>query len=535
MDVEKNDQCSLNAVEVNEVASESALETTTVKTGSPSVSSGTSGSNFAKYTISGAVICFLIALATLLADQQVIDFFEKYVDFLRPVLAILLLVVGLILMRWQGQRKGKYPDERIINRLIGFSSILAFSLAAVLLVASFTKWLVDFTGLIWALFLLILGVILARWRIIRKAKLPDDYTFNELIGFGAAASLVASAIIFISSFWELFLNFSKLGWGLLFFGIGLVLVRWEIKRENQFPESYLINEFIKLATALAFLISAILLVNYCFENWSDQVDLIFAAGLLILTVLLLRWVLKRNQVLPGDDYSTEGLNLLLALSLGGALTLFGAHFQSIFDHPFGWVLIAAISYFCLSNFTKSQVLMGFALAALGNLLVALFYWEDYYLPRMVFLVSLLGLGLLISAFWFGVKRSVKLAFASRISLLFGLSYTFIALWNLSLRSTWVNSIYGNNGMFLWMLIAFCFSAVTLIYGMKIKNGLIRNFGVVFALTLGYTKYFEFCWEWLHHSLFFALLALSLLLMGLKADKIWLRRQQQRVEQDKPIE
>jgi hypothetical protein len=105
-----------------------------------------------------------------------------------------------------------------------------------------------------------------------------------------------------------------------------------------------------------------------------------------------------------------------------------------------------------------------------------------------------------------------------------LLYLFLSLWLLS--------IFGNYGsidswwkvkqitLFYWGVISLAMAGGFMLYGLKYKDSIAREFGITFLLIFIYTKYFEYFWDSTNHTLFFAILAISFWLIGRKAEKIW---------------
>jgi len=60
----------------------------------------------------------------------------------------------------------------------------------------------------------------------------------------------------------------------------------------------------------------------------------------------------------------------------------------------------------------------------------------------------------------------------------------------------------------------------LLYGLKNRDMIAREFGITFLLIFIYTKYFEYFWDQTNKTLFFAILGFSFWLIGRRAEKIW---------------
>lgn len=101
-----------------------------------------------------------------------------------------------------------------------------------------------------------------------------------------------------------------------------------------------------------------------------------------------------------------------------------------------------------------------------------------------------------------------------------------------LSSLWIISIVGNYGdaaswakvaqteLLHWALLAIASCIGLLIYGVRNNDKLIGGFAMTFLLINLYTRYFEYFWDSMHKTLFFAGLALSFWLIGSKAETLW---------------
>ena len=74
--------------------------------------------------------------------------------------------------------------------------------------------------------------------------------------------------------------------------------------------------------------------------------------------------------------------------------------------------------------------------------------------------------------------------------------------------------------FYWGIISAVVAGIFLLYGLKTKDVVAREFGITFLIIFLYTKYFEYFWDHTNKTLFFSILALSFWVIGRKAEKIW---------------
>src|ERR1700712_3556914 len=101
-----------------------------------------------------------------------------------------------------------------------------------------------------------------------------------------------------------------------------------------------------------------------------------------------------------------------------------------------------------------------------------------------------------------------------------------------IMSLWLLSIFGNLGnldrwyqikqitLYYWGIISMCVAGAFLLFGLKNKDDISREFGITFLIIFIYTKYFEYFWDNTNKTVFFAILAASFWLIGRKAEKIW---------------
>src|SRR5690606_32804819 len=105
-----------------------------------------------------------------------------------------------------------------------------------------------------------------------------------------------------------------------------------------------------------------------------------------------------------------------------------------------------------------------------------------------------------------------------------LFYFFISLWilsifgNLATIEDWLKTEQVE--LVSWGIISSIASLAVMLYGLKQKDEIAREFGITFLLINIYTRYFEYMWDRTDKAIFFGLLAISFWLIGRKAEKIW---------------
>ncbi|KAI0526286.1 hypothetical protein F5B22DRAFT_150838 [Xylaria bambusicola] len=107
----------------------------------------------------------------------------------------------------------------------------------------------------------------------------------------------------------------------------------------------------------------------------------------------------------------------------------------------------------------------------------------------------------------------------------GMLYLFIALWILSLfgndklRGDNVLTHGGMGRVAIWSIGFLCAATAAIWHGLRYGDSTTKGFGLTFLGINLYTKFFEFCWSKWYKSVFFAVMALSLALVGRYAETV----------------
>lgn len=260
---------------------------------------------------------------------------------------------------------------------------------------------------------------------------------------------------------------------------------------------------------------------------SDTPDIIIS----VISAGLAAWFYYRGQkskdLFPEKIFSNEAtisVGVLFTASsiafLGKALDNGSGHFSILF-------LLSVFVYGYLALKFKSQVVWAFALISLGSWFgTETGYqtaWSDYFL-RMNYPLRFVFFGAFLTFAGFNLHRIKTLEIFRTATYIIGLLYLFVSLWLLS--------IFGNFGnledwfnikqtdIFYYGIISALVSAGFIIYGLKRKDEIAREFGITFLLINIYTRYFEYLWDRTDKAIFFGILAISFWLIGRKAEKIW---------------
>lgn len=183
---------------------------------------------------------------------------------------------------------------------------------------------------------------------------------------------------------------------------------------------------------------------------------------------------------------------------------------------FGWAIVLLV---ILSSLFNSRSLWIGALASLVSWFWAFTTWQSHnnLFFGMNYPVRYTVLGLIIIAISFYQDRVKRLAYSQNITYIAGLVVFFVGFWgvsifgNFSTLSGWqaVRQIH----VLVYSIFFGLASAASFYLGIKYKDDLARDFGVIFLLINLYTRYFEYFWDTLNKGLFFLVLAVTFGLLG----------------------
>jgi hypothetical protein len=185
----------------------------------------------------------------------------------------------------------------------------------------------------------------------------------------------------------------------------------------------------------------------------------------------------------------------------------------------GFLICAAILLFGLSVYFNSRALWIGTIAALMGWFGTFTYAHstNHLFLGMNYPVRFTLFGLLLLGASFLQRKVPKLLFTQRFTYLAGLIIFFTGLWGVS--------IFGNyNNLEAWLAVrqthvlayAFVFGAAALIAlytGIRYKDDLARDLGILFLLINFYSRYFEYFWDAMHKGIFFLVLAVSFYFLG----------------------
>jgi hypothetical protein len=236
---------------------------------------------------------------------------------------------------------------------------------------------------------------------------------------------------------------------------------------------------------------------------------------------------KREKLYPEKIFSNEAVIFMGVLFTASCIAYLGKTFDNKSGHYSLLFLISVFVYGFLANRMGSRLIWLFALVSLGSWFgTETGYqtnWALYFLG-MNYPLRFVLFGLILVGACHLLKGKKWFIYFWELTYVVGMLYLFMSLWLLS--------IFGNYGsldvwwqirqisLFYWGIISGVVAGAFLLYGLKYKDVIAREFGITFLIIFLYTKYFEYFWDHTNKTLFFSILALSFWLIGRKAEKIW---------------
>lgn len=234
----------------------------------------------------------------------------------------------------------------------------------------------------------------------------------------------------------------------------------------------------------------------------------------------------RNQRQLSFSLNRELFWLLPALSIGVSVVYLGKSLQYLGGNYGLFWLLATIIYGITGLALYSRLLWVTTLLCLIPAYVKTTYYFTNDAPYFMGMnlpcrMILLGVVMLLTG-WLARRTTIYKPVKE---------ITWTGGWLLLLLSGWLISIFGNTGSWqewqeirqfhlLWWVIFFTLLCITtLLFGIKTKDNMVRDMGVIFLLLDLYTRYFEYLWDHTNKGLFFGILALSFWWLGKWLEKI----------------
>jgi hypothetical protein len=280
------------------------------------------------------------------------------------------------------------------------------------------------------------------------------------------------------------------------------------------------------ATSFTFLI-----VNDTIVTWLKQLyytpDILISILSAVMAAFLFLWGRRLEKRFPERVFSNEAVIFTGILFTACCIAYLGKTFDNGSGHYSILFLVSVFVYGLLAWRLDSKLIWLFALVSLGSWFGTetgyQTQWSHYFLG-MNYPLRFVVFGILLVACCHLLRNRKWFGGFWELTYVVGLLYLFLSLWLLS--------IFGNYGsidswwkvkqitLFYWGVISLAMAGGFMLYGLKYKDSIAREFGITFLLIFIYTKYFEYFWDSTNHTLFFAILAISFWLIGRKAEKIW---------------
>jgi uncharacterized membrane protein len=224
------------------------------------------------------------------------------------------------------------------------------------------------------------------------------------------------------------------------------------------------------------------------------------------------WYCKKKVANTGS-FAYETYMVLGAL-LSLVALVYGCKDLGFGEAHSGFLLLVTILMGTLSILFRSSALwIGTILAIMGWFgSFSTAHQHKYLFLGMNYPVRFTLFGLLVIGFSF-VQASIKpIADSRRTTYLVGLLIFFTALWGVSVFgnyndwSAW--AAVRQTQVIVYATISGLISIATFFLGIRYRDNLTRDFGLIFLLINLYTRYFEFFWEGMNKGIFFIILAIS---------------------------
>ena len=277
-----------------------------------------------------------------------------------------------------------------------------------------------------------------------------------------------------------------------------------------------------------------LLLDEVIQRWIERLyntpDVVVSIFFFTLAVVFYTLGFRHKRKYPDKPFSNEALMLLGVFATAAGIGYLGKVLDSGSGHFSLLFLASVVIYGVLSVKLSSQLIWIFTLVSLGIWFAAetayhsnwgfRFWGMNYPLRFTVF-------GALLTGFAIFLQHRIRpLQAFQPLSYVIGLVYLMVSLWLLS--------VFGNYSdwdrwtsvrqwhLFYWGLLSTAVSAGLAWYGLKKKDSVAREFGIVFFVLNLYTRFFEYLWDNINRAVFFLLLAVSFWFVGRWAERMWNR-------------
>jgi len=274
-----------------------------------------------------------------------------------------------------------------------------------------------------------------------------------------------------------------------------------------------------------------LIINDVVINWLKRLyyapDIVISIASGIMAAAAFYFGRRWEKKSPEKVFSNEAVIFTGVLFTACCIAYLGKTFDNGSGHFSLLFLLSVFVYGFLAYRLDSRLIWLFALISLGSWFGTETGYQthwSYYFLGMNYPLRFVLFGFLLVSSCYVLKRQKWFQFFWELTYVVGLIYLFMSLWllsifgNLNSLDTWwhVKQI----SLVYWGIISALVSGGFLLFGLKTRDVIAREFGITFLLIFIYTKYFEYFWAHTDKTLFFSILGLSFWLIGRKAERIW---------------
>lgn len=184
-----------------------------------------------------------------------------------------------------------------------------------------------------------------------------------------------------------------------------------------------------------------------------------------------------------------------------------------------FLFLAAVLLGGLSVWFRSKALWASAVLAFMGWYGAFSNWQshDHIFLGMNYPVRFSVFGLVVTGLSMLQKRIAFLEFTYRITYVTGLLIFFTGMWGVSIFGNYNDleewSKVRQSQVLVYSILFGIAGVAALLAGIRQKDTIVRDIGILFLLLNLYTRYFEFFWDTMNKGIFFLILAITFWLIG----------------------
>jgi hypothetical protein len=263
------------------------------------------------------------------------------------------------------------------------------------------------------------------------------------------------------------------------------------------------------------------------EKFTQLTDFGISSILSLFTLLVIWYAKIRLSKYPETPFSNNSF-LLFGAFLSLASIAYWAKTIQVFENNHAMIfLLGAAIYAGLALMFRSQTLWVLAVLMLamayGTFTSLSFSSQEKFLG-MNLPLRFIPFSVLLLAFLAVFNKIKTISHFLKIHYITGLLLFYTALWLVTIFGNYTDWERWNEirqiQFLVWSIVLFVVAAAGMYFGLKRSDFVLGNTSLVFFILNLVTRYFEYCWEPLHKSVFFMLLALVFWFIGSRAEKLW---------------